>query len=384
MTEQEFKDYYADKLILQYKTQPKARGTISALVSQNGFHVGEHGDIKYIVVGAPTITDGVASNFSSTNYLVCETDFDTQDIQTLEVGVKFTTGSQYNHTYESIFGTARGTFGFYLTNQGNLRVVYLDDFGTHDNLVSSNIQFNTTYWVNLLLKDNQAIVSLSTNGENWQQIIYDGEDQEIIDIDYIMVAASPFSGSLYLNDTYVKINDKLWCGYAFLPTDLPDTIIEGYNLDTAKGIQLDIIGKYVGLKRQVRALIGTTNTNVLNDEQYRLLLKLKLVQNTNYSSTSQIRVALYNLFPTSIRLFDRRNMTYEYELSTDWNELVNVIIAEQLLPSPMGIGVNVVSVEDLLNLYGYSDYGGLNDNPNGYSSYSDGWRGRYLSYGDKA
>ena len=31
MTELEYEDYYADLLILQYKTQPKARATISAL-----------------------------------------------------------------------------------------------------------------------------------------------------------------------------------------------------------------------------------------------------------------------------------------------------------------------------------------------------------------
>ena len=49
----------------------------------------------------------------------------------------------------------------------------------------------------------------------------------------------------------------------------------------------------------------------------------------------------------------------------------------------MGVGYTAVIVPDLLELYGYSDYSGINDNPNGYSSYTDGFRGRYLSYGDK-
>ena len=115
-------------------------------------------------------------------------------------------------------------------------------------------------------------------------------------------------------------------------------IEEGFNIDTAVGKQLDVIGKYIGLKRQVNVNIGTSDTNILNDEQYRILLKLRLVKNTNFSSTAQIREALYALFPNEVRLFDNRTMVYDYQLSTLFNDLVNVIIAEELLPLPMGIG----------------------------------------------
>ena len=114
-----------------------------------------------------------------------------------------------------------------------------------------------------------------------------------------------------------------------------------------------------------------------------LLLKLKLIQNNNFSSTSQIKTALYQLFPEDIRLFDTRDMRYEYQLSTNFNDLVNVIIAEELLPLPMGGGYNIEVVPDLLKIFGYYGYDGLNDNPNGFSSYADGFRGRFLSYGDK-
>lgn len=160
-------------------------------------------------------------------------------------------------------------------------------------------------------------------------------------------------------------------------------LVNAFGIDRAVGKQLDTIGKYIGLNRVVKVMIGNTNTNVLTDEDYRLLLKLKLICNTNFSSTSQIRSALYELFPSDIRLFDNRDMTYDYQLSTEFNQLVNVILAEELLPFPMGVGYTVAVVPNLLELYGYSDYGGLNDNPNGFSSYTDGFRGRFLSYGDK-
>lgn len=163
----------------------------------------------------------------------------------------------------------------------------------------------------------------------------------------------------------------------------PLDLVNGFNLDTAVGKQLDTLGKYIGLGRQVKVNIGSSDTNILTDDQYRILLKLKLVQNTNFSSTSQIRKALYELFPNDIRLFDPRTMVYEYQLSTLFNDLVNVIIAEELLPLPMGVGYNINVVPDLLSLYGYYGYDGLNDNPNGYSSYTDGFKGKYLSYGDR-
>ena len=160
-------------------------------------------------------------------------------------------------------------------------------------------------------------------------------------------------------------------------------VINGFNLLTAVGKQLDILGKYIGLSRNVKDKIGSPATIILTDEQYRLLLQLKLVCNTSYSSTSQIRRALYQIFPNDIRVFDDRTMEMEYQLSTRFNDLVPVIVTEKLLPFPMGLGFNVIIVPDLLELYGYYGYDGLNDNPNGYSSYTDGFRGKFLSYGDR-
>lgn len=160
-------------------------------------------------------------------------------------------------------------------------------------------------------------------------------------------------------------------------------VINGFDIDTAQGKQLDILGKYIGLSRNVKKSIGSPATVILTDEQYRLLLQLKLICNTSYSSTSEIRKALFQLFPNDIRVFDNRTMTIEYQLSQRFDGLEQVIIAEELLPFPMGLGFNIIIVPDLLKLYGYYSYDGLNNNPNGYSSYTDGFRGKFLSYGDR-
>lgn len=161
-------------------------------------------------------------------------------------------------------------------------------------------------------------------------------------------------------------------------------VINGFDLLTAEGKQLDILGKYIGLSRNVKKEVSSPATVILTDDQYRLLLQLKLICNTSYSATSQIRQALFQLFPYDIRVFDDRTMEMEYQLSERFDGLEQVIIAEELLPFPMGLGFNVIIVPDLLQLYGYYGYDGLNDNPNGYSSYTDGFRGKFLSYGDRA
>lgn len=159
-------------------------------------------------------------------------------------------------------------------------------------------------------------------------------------------------------------------------------VVNGFNLLTAQGKQLDILGKYIGLSRNVKEKVGSPGTVVLTDDDYRLLLQLKLICNTSFSSSSAIRKALYQLFPNDIRYFDPRTMAISYELSTRFNSLLNVIAAEELLPFPMGLGYNVVVVSDLLELYGFYGYDGIN-NENGFSSYDDGFKGKFLSYGDR-
>ena len=62
-------------------------------------------------------------------------------------------------------------------------------------------------------------------------------------------------------------------------------VINGFNLLTAEGKQLDILGKYIGLSRNVKEKIGSPATVILTDDQYRLLLQLKLICNTSYSAT---------------------------------------------------------------------------------------------------
>lgn len=161
-------------------------------------------------------------------------------------------------------------------------------------------------------------------------------------------------------------------------------VIDGFNIDTAVGKQLDILGKYIGLGRNVKTILSDSGSTVLDDNDYRLLLKFKLLSNITFASTAQIRNALYELFPQSVRVFDRRDMSYDYVVSTQFQNVIGVILAEELLPLPLGVGYNsIVIADEVDSYYGFSSYTGINDNPNGYSDYTNGFKNRYLSYADR-
>lgn len=165
--------------------------------------------------------------------------------------------------------------------------------------------------------------------------------------------------------------------------DILDGIINGFNIETAVGKQLDILGKYIGLSRNAKNIIPSTQTIVLTDEQYRLLLKLKLIVNVNFSSTAQIKEGLYNLFGNDIQMYDDRDMTLEYWMTTDFQDLIGVILGENLLPLPMGLGCKLIVIDDDIHkFYGYYTASGYNNNPNGFSTCTDGFKGRFLRTDD--
>jgi hypothetical protein len=337
------------------------------------------GQYSYTVTGTPTITDGIVSNFSNSNY-VSVTRGNLTSWEGIELVIASPTYFSTSLSTSTIFAK-RDDFYVYCKSSGQLQANFKGKTYSLDTIGKQvkKLKFKFT--------DSKTYGYYSTDGERYTQSFVANELPRMNTYNNFVFGArsysSAYDGAIDLNNSYIVANNKAWFGNVPADDTLTGLVLNGFNIDKAVGKQLDILGKYIGLKRQVKVNIGTSDTNILTDEQYRILLKLKLVQNTSFSSTSQIRAALYELFPNDIRLFDPRTMVYEYQLSTLFNDLENVIRAENLLPLPMGLGVTINVVPDLLSLYGYYGYDGLNDNPNGYSSYTDGFKGKYLSYGDR-
>lgn len=158
----------------------------------------------------------------------------------------------------------------------------------------------------------------------------------------------------------------------------------GFNIDTAVGVQLDIIGKYVGVDRfynvtdpvdyfavtpyaesspETHQKYGFTdythfNTisgngtinynsvitvgNQLNDADYRTLLKLKIARNYSNHSHKSIDDILWLYFGETVYAESPNDMTMTINVTPDANiNIVRAAIQKNILPHPMGVSVTI-------------------------------------------
>jgi hypothetical protein len=158
---------------------------------------------------------------------------------------------------------------------------------------------------------------------------------------------------------------------------------DAFDLDTAVGDQLDVLGQYIGFDRRIPLVIdrpywrladyttydpgtpleGLTDytdasvnsdsvfyryfmadqaTQDLEDEEYRFLLKLKALVNTSDHSLASIVEVLYSFFGTGISLVDNCDMTMVYTVQPGASRLVQLAVSQGLLPKPAGVGITIV------------------------------------------
>lgn len=208
----------------------------------------------------------------------------------------------------------------------------------------------------------------------------------------------------------------------FLPLEMNNA----FDIDTAVGDQLDILGEYIGFNRRVvneitrnwYALVDYTTYNPateyagftdytdldtnsdtqwyryvniansfsdLTDDEYRYILKFKLILNGLGSSLYDIQNILFEFFGYEVTCYDLKNMTISYTVLKSRSYFVLLVVSQGLLPKPMGVGLaGVFEVEDPEKLYGFQDYTFEADNDIGYSDYLTGFNGyQWIAYEDK-
>lgn len=164
---------------------------------------------------------------------------------------------------------------------------------------------------------------------------------------------------------------------------LPLLVADAFNLDTAEGDQLDVLGKYIGLSRVALTFTGQVT---LDDSDYRLMLKLKIVQNNAGSSLYEIQNQIHMFFESSLRVFDYKNMSMSYMFDSAFGseQLAEVFVRQGLLPKPMGVQLGaLVYAPDINNFFGMRTYEVPGANITGFNSYDDyqtNWP--WLSYDD--
>lgn len=154
-------------------------------------------------------------------------------------------------------------------------------------------------------------------------------------------------------------------------------LMRAFDLDVSLGAQLDILGRIVGVPRNVYGLdlvhtffeltdyeeetptvgfgryldnpystdlflrYNTDATYSMSDFEMREVIRMKIIQNNIWSNLKDLVEALYAGFGSEITLVDNKDMTIEYDSSLAFKNVILVCEFLDILPRPMGVSINV-------------------------------------------
>lgn len=155
---------------------------------------------------------------------------------------------------------------------------------------------------------------------------------------------------------------------------LPIAVENGFDLlgdNIAVGAQLDILGKYAGVSRTGP---GFTTVITLNDADFLQLIRMAIALNTAGSSLYDIQAFLNQFFPEQIFIFDFKDMTIAYAISSEVGnlDLIQRFVAGGYLPRPMAVQIPyIIYTPSLDNAYGFRTYDYQSPYISGFNSYLD-------------
>lgn len=145
-------------------------------------------------------------------------------------------------------------------------------------------------------------------------------------------------------------------------------VFKSFDLDNAVGVQLDTIGTFVGVDR-----VGLT------DEDYRVLIKFKIIVNNIDASMKSIDDAIFDTFGTSMVVNNNQDMTMTYVINPNYSVVVDAAYKLGILPLPLGVGVNVIlQVPNPAKIFGFKR-GDLQTNAIGFSTKDTKREGSFLT-----
>lgn len=199
--------------------------------------------------------------------------------------------------------------------------------------------------------------------------------------------------------------------------DILFQIRDGFDIETAVGKQLDILGEYIGVSRTYEiaedpdstlffGMIDGSNADhvanpqafckgfsdfsnpsnwfitsglkvvTMDDELYRQILKLKIKLNSIDYTVESIEDILSSLFKDKIILYDTNSMQLVYRI-TEVNEFITASISKRLLPKPAGVGVK--GIIDDRSFFGMID-GSISEHVQNPQKYTGGFGLSWVEY----
>lgn len=142
---------------------------------------------------------------------------------------------------------------------------------------------------------------------------------------------------------------------------------DAFDIDTAVGVQLDILGKYIGATRTQ----GGQNP-ALDDTSYRVVLKTKIAQNGGNQTDKSIDDFIWMFFENTgtglprIWWVDNLDMTITYYCSLFDKATMDYASINNLLPRPAGVATIINALLNPNGDFGYSLGGTADPAVNGY------------------
>jgi hypothetical protein len=111
---------------------------------------------------------------------------------------------------------------------------------------------------------------------------------------------------------------------------------QAFDMDFAVGPQLDIIGQWIGIDRELPFQPSGGVSPILDDTTYRLLLRAKMAQNNWNGQIGSLYTIWHQLFPTGTIAFqDNQNMTATIFLTGSFSSVIQDMIVNGLIvPRP--------------------------------------------------
>lgn len=121
-----------------------------------------------------------------------------------------------------------------------------------------------------------------------------------------------------------------------------DSLVDAFDIDEAEGVQLDIIGKQVGASRTLSFQPSNEYSPILEDEDYRILLKATIGKNHWDGQAASLYALWMNLLPGgSIIIQDNQDMSFNVYLSGALSSIViDMILHDLIVPRPEGVLIN--------------------------------------------
>lgn len=114
-----------------------------------------------------------------------------------------------------------------------------------------------------------------------------------------------------------------------------------WNIYTASGKQLDLIGVYLGVDRNFNYILNSINYNTLTDYQFKIVLLITSIYNNTSSTIYDLNYLLSIMFGGAITVSTSNNMTMLYQLlgvSDDIKVAFQAITKKNKVPHAQGVG----------------------------------------------